>query len=73
MPAGASPIMASIPAPPSKPPKSAAGEACLERRGVRVGPKALNGVGLDRSEPRCKKGLSSMTSNSTLNPSGVMK
>eukprot|EP00972_Heterocapsa_arctica_P019432 2867313-Heterocapsa_arctica.AAC.1 len=76
MPAGASrqsPIMASPSDPPTDPPRSAAGEACLERRGVRGCEKSSRGVGFDKSEPRLKYGMSSMTSNSTLNPEGVMK
>eukprot|EP00972_Heterocapsa_arctica_P060451 8914732-Heterocapsa_arctica.AAC.1 len=58
---------------PTIPPRSEAGGACLERRGVRCCEKSRRGVGCDNSEPRLKHGMSSMTSNSTLYPVGIMK
>eukprot|EP00972_Heterocapsa_arctica_P063928 9432097-Heterocapsa_arctica.AAC.1 len=58
---------------PTIPPRSEAGEACLERRGVRSCEKSRRGVGCDNLEPRLKNGMSSMTSNSTRYPEGVMK
>eukprot|EP00972_Heterocapsa_arctica_P053674 7907077-Heterocapsa_arctica.AAC.1 len=62
--------MASPSDPPTNPPRSAAGDACLERRGERSCEKSRRGLGCDKSEPCLKHGMSSMTSNSTLNPVG---